>query len=121
MILKGVKTEIDVKVTAEVLQDNGRILKVPFMVTFKKPSRSENEALIEREKTYDEDTRYTRFKAAALKEHVLGWSGVPTATGEEFEFTEENLDAMLEITEYLNALWVSFTAVATGRGALKGN
>jgi len=36
-LLKGLKDRIDVKVTAEVMGDMGRKIKVPFVITLKKP------------------------------------------------------------------------------------
>lgn len=129
LILKGIKSELEVKVTAEVLTGSGRPTKIPFLVTYKKNGVKATEKVMAKEpeipRTVQDRPEYTRavikFQQDVLREHVLGWREVPTETGEPFEFNAENLDAMLDATEYLNALWDGFLSVSSGREALAKN
>lgn len=126
MILKGIKSSIELNVVAEVLTDNGRTLKVPFLVTYRKPSVSEARDMMSREPLPQDNPREytqlrTRFQQEVLRDNVLNWREVPTETGEPFEFSAENLNEMLDATEYLAALWSGFLTVVTGKGALTKN
>lgn len=121
-ILKGVKDRIDVKVVAECETDNGTTTKVPFVVTFKKPSVTESRDLIERlSDKLDDDGNVILPKITdeeLAKEYILGWAGVPTITGEPYEFTPENLAEMMEAREYLAALTRGMNEVLFGREAV---
>lgn len=124
-ILKGVKDRIDVKVTAEVEGDNGTTIKVPFVVTYKKPPESVAKQL--KKSLYpgvDADGIPLESDVTdheLMEEYLLGWSKVPTSTGEEFEFTPENVEAMLEAREYRLALVRGFLSVLLGRDAIRKN
>jgi len=123
MILKGVKDKIDVKVTAEIETDNGRTIQVPFMATFKKLN-SEDRALARLRFFGENDDDDNVIKEALstedlMDEYLLGWSNVPTETGEPFEYTPENLAEMLSAPEYADALYRGAYCAAFGKAALK--
>ena len=125
-ILKGVKSEIDVKVTAEVRADTGRVIKVPFIARYKKLSVTESEELMDSAPDGWEDQKdffkkQNKFQVDAIKANLLGWREVPTETGEAFDFTDENVDAMLEVPEYKLALWDGLLYAIRGKQALAKN
>jgi len=124
-ILKGVKDEINVKVCAEVNADHGKTIKVPFVVMYKKPGTSEaKEVLRKLNPGYDEDGVQLEPEVTddeLMDEYVLGWSDVPTSTGEEFEFSLENLEVMLDVPEYRIALVQGLRDVLLGKAAMRKN
>jgi hypothetical protein len=126
VILKGVKSEIDVKVCADVRGDSGRIIKVPFIATFKKLSVTQSEELLDSAPDeFDDQKDYLRkqnkFQIDAIKANLLGYRDVPTETGEKFEFTPENLDQMLDVPEYKVALWDGLIYAIRGKDAERKN
>jgi len=120
-ILKGVKDRIDVKVTAVVETDNGKDINVPFVVTYKKCTVPETVEIEEKLKHQFDDAGNITVEPMSdidlVKMLVLGWSQVPTQTGEEFEFNDENLDEMLQTREYLVALVTGAKQVLWGKEA----
>lgn len=124
-ILKGVQNEIQVKVTAEVDVDLGKIIKVPFVAMYKKPTYEEAkeiQRLLVPE--HDEDGSLVRDATSdedLLDEYLIGWSNVPTSTGEEYEFTPEHVAEMLEVREYRVALIQGFLTVLLGKPAMEKN
>jgi hypothetical protein len=125
-ILKGVKSEIDVIVKAEILGDNSQVTTVGFTATYRKLKVSEVQALMARAPRYqagDDDylRREAEFRRDSITENLLGWHSVPTTTGEEFAFTPENLGEMLEVPEYRAALWNGLMVAMSGKAALEKN
>lgn len=112
MLLKGVKDRIDVKVVAVVEVDNGEDIKVPFVVTYKKPT------IKERQETARQVNEGQKDDLDVVREYVLGWSEIPTTTGDPYPFTPENLDEMLQQREYQDALVQGYREVAYGRKAV---
>ena len=115
IILKGIKDQIDVKVTAEIDGDCGTSINVPFIVTYKKPTKSESIELIKRitgdgaEKITDEEL---------VGEYVLGWRELPDQNGEPIPFTPENLQLLTDTREYSSAIATGFQQVLFGRKAV---
>jgi hypothetical protein len=121
-ILKGVKDRIDVKVTAVVETDNGKDINVPFVVTYKKCTVPETVEIEEKLKTQLDAAGNVTAEPLSdpdlVKMLVLGWSQVPTQTGEEYEFSDEHLAEMLDTREYLVALVTGAKQVLWGREAV---
>lgn len=115
-ILKGVKSQIDVKITAEIDADNGRTIQVPFLATYRKPPVSETRELLEKINSPD-----GVMDEELIDQYLLGWQNVPTETGEPFPFTAENVAAMLEVREYRAALVKGLLSVVLGKAALQKN
>lgn len=112
-LLKGVKDRIDVKVTAEVMGDMGRKIKVPFVVTLKKPTQSEARAigLAAKDETLDMES--------TIREWLYGWSGLQGPGGEDVPFSEEALQEMLDSIEYTAALTDGIAEVLRGGAKAK--
>lgn len=120
-ILKGVKDRIDVKVTAVVETDNGKDINVPFVVTYRKCGVPETVEIEEKLKRKFDDAGNIVEPMSDMdlvKMLVLGWAQVPTQTGEEFEFNDENLEEMLSVREYLVALATGAKQVLWGKEAI---
>ncbi|MFT5766736.1 MAG: hypothetical protein ACI9DH_000555 [Halioglobus sp.] len=124
-ILKGVKNKIDVKVTAKLDSDNGRTEQVTFIVTYKKPNVEEQRELQARINPDINDNGDPVVDPITdqeiVDEYVLGWKEVPTETGEPFDFTPENVDAMMSAREYRAAIIEGLLTAVFGKGALAKN
>lgn len=120
-ILKGVKDRIDVKVTAVVETDNGKDINVPFVVTYRKCGVPETVEIEEKLRPKFDDAGNIVEPMSDMdlvKTVILGWAQVPTQTGEEFEFNDENLEEMLSVREYLVALTTGAKQVLWGKEAI---
>lgn len=114
-ILKGVKDRIDVKVTANIDTDNGRTIKVPFVVTAKKPSFDERKDVaqkIDRGELLDEDL---------VAEYLLGWHGLKDQNDSEIDFNAETLGDLMAATEYRAALVRGLLTAILGKEAMAKN
>jgi len=114
-ILKGVKDRIDVKVTANVDTDAGRTIKVPFIITSKKPMQDERKAIlkaIEAGEVEDE---------VVVREYLLGWKGLVGSDGDEVPFNDESLHEVLQAPEYLRAVVKGIILAIAGKEALAKN
>lgn len=115
IILKGVKDRIDVKVTAEVNSDNGRTIKVPFLITAKKPNFDERREVLQKvndEVLLDEDL---------VAEYLHGWSGLRGADDAEVMYNEDTLAAVMAAPEYRAALVRGLITAIVGKEALEKN
>lgn len=119
LILKGIKSEIDVKVCAECECDNGATVKVPFVITVKKPTNPERDELIKRlEPELDDDGNTVRPALTDIEladEYVLGWKGLMDAEGNEVMFSSENLQTLIGWREYADAIRNGLMEVIHGR------
>ena len=116
LVLKGVKSELDVKIAVEVDSDLGRTTQVKFIARFRKPGITEAKTLMDRlssDEGVDEQT--------LMQEYLLGWRDVVDDSGEPVEFSEENVNAMLEAREYRSALSSALLSVVLGKQALAKN
>lgn len=125
-ILKGVKSEIDVKVTAVIDGDMNTTTKVPFVVRYKKPTFEEGKEIRQRLAVQtpedEEETGLTTITDEEIAEnYIVDWKNVPTSTGEPFEFNPENLEEMMSVREYRRALVQGFLEVLLGKEALRKN
>jgi len=114
--LKGVKDQIDVKITAELEVDNGRIVPVPFVGTYRKPPVSEIQKTMEKINT-DQGVD----DAELMDQYLLGWKGLKGEDGGEIEYSQETLAQLLEVREYRKALSKGLMAVLLGKDALRKN
>lgn len=115
MLLKGAKSEIDVKVTAEVEIDNGKTMRVPFVCRYRKLPVNEARDLLERvasEGIGDEDL---------MRDHLVDWKGLEDADGDTVEFNADNLETVMQVREYRQAIVGGFMQVLMGRKALEKN
>jgi len=122
-VLKGVKDKIDVKVTAEIEMDNGRSMNVPFVTTFRKLTAEEvdqaRELITVEKDDHGNITKDAIGVEVIMDTYLLGWSNVPTETGEPFPYTPDNLAEMLTAPEYRDALYRGFYEATFGKVALK--
>lgn len=114
-ILKGVKDKIDVKVTAEVESDNGKIIQVPFIITSKKPD-------FEGRKAFGTALDDGGMKDEELvSEFLLGWHELRGADGQEIEYNEDTLSEVMAATEYRRAVVNGILRAVIGKDALAKN
>ena len=116
MILKGMKSQIDVKVTAEVDSDLGRTIPVTFVATFRKPPVSETREVLEQVQSaegVDDESLMDRF--------LLGWKELRGEDGSDIPYTPEALAAVMDSREYRTALVRGLMSVLIGRRALEKN
>lgn len=132
-ILKGVKSQIDVKVIANIDSDNGRTINVPFIVTSKKPNTEEkketlrkigeNRSILEAEEAGvaapDGCERYTDDEFIA--DYLIGWKGLTGEDGSTVEYNPENLAIVLDAPEYKGALVGGLWKALVGKDALAKN
>lgn len=116
-ILKGVKSEIDVKCEAEV----GDGVVVPFIATFRTFTHKERQefraALAEQMRDYNPAAW---DQAEVVRGRLIGWRDFPTQTDEPLEFNAETLDIVLDAPEYVDALYQGLLRVMNG-SAKSGN
>jgi len=114
-ILKGVRDRIDVKVIANVDTDHGKTLKVPFVITSKKPTQEERKAVMGAIKDGVIDDE------ALLREYLLGWHSLPGADGADVPFSDEAVQEVLQSPEYLQAVVTGILTAIAGKEALTKN
>lgn len=115
VVLKGIKEEIWVKVRAEVRQDKGAVIHVPFQIKCKKPLRDEQKRVsqaIDQQEMDDEQL---------VREYVLEWKDLKDANDDEIMFSDENLEVLLQAPEYLAALTRGALEAITGIKAIRKN
>jgi hypothetical protein len=132
-ILKGIKDTIDVDVEAVCAFDCGKVVKVPFVVTYKRPSkRPERKVLVDRLLGYATDEKDENGKAIFVEstltdqekyaECVLGWRGLLDVDNNEIPFSPEMLAELVDTPDYCDALWEGFLfAYKTGKQVLEKN
>jgi len=112
-ILKGVKQEINVRVTAVIPQDLGATIKVPFVVTYRKLKHKERKEALEQ----IESGELGDFEL--LEKYVVGWSQLKGADGQDVEFSPEMLEEVADEPEYLQAIIQGFFTAQLGRAAVR--
>lgn len=115
ILLKGVKDSIDIKVTANIDTDNGRTLKVPFIITAKKPTTKEQRDIGNALR----DDRMTDDQLIA--EFLMGWKGLQGADGNDVPFNDETLEMVLDAPEYRAAIQRGIKEALLGKEALAKN
>lgn len=109
MLLKGVKDEIEVRVTAVVETDNGGQLRVPFHCRYRKPTVSESKAIIEA------INQGTETDETLMEKYLLGWRGLKGQDDQDVPFGPDALGEAMQAREYREALVNGFTEVLLGR------
>ena len=115
MILKGQKSQIDVKITADVESDNGKTIRVPFVCTFKKPKVDEARdtlTALQSGDLKDEDF---------ISDYLIGWKGLDDDNGDAVEFNVDNLAEVINVREYRAAIVQGLMSVIAGREAIAKN
>jgi hypothetical protein len=97
-ILKGVKGQIDVKVTAEFDSASGSV-RVPFVAVYRRRSAVELGDLSETLKRQN-IAEYVDL----IRDCVVGWRNLEGNDGSSLPFSTEALDEMVNVPEYLTAL-----------------
>jgi hypothetical protein len=143
-ILKGIKETIDVDVEAVCAFDRGTVVKVPFVVTFKRPSkRQARKELIDLIYGYESDEQEkdengkpifvaglpkyvfvesTLTEQERYTECVLGWRDLLDQEGNAIPFTPENLQLLVDTPDYTAALWDGLLfAYKSGKQVLEKN
>lgn len=113
IFLKGVKNELWLQCVAEVRQDGGKPISVPFKIKFKKPSMREvkelqrdfQESLV----NFDVDVMID-----IIEGFVLDWD-MPGNDGNPVEFCEENLEIAMNDIDYFNAIANGFADLISGQ------
>jgi hypothetical protein len=115
-LLKGVRSEIDVKIEVPVGDDSGSVC---FVATYRKMTQTQRqqwrEKTAERLRTFPEK----HDQAEHVREWLLGWRDLKGPTGEEVEFSPENLDVALDAVEYCEALYSGFLDMVNGTALTK--
>lgn len=114
-ILKGVKDEISVKVTAEIDSDNGTTIRVPFVIRSRKPMQDERKAVLKRiaDGEIEDD--------ALVADYLLDWSNLKGADGSDVAYNEANLQEVLQAPEYRSAVVGGIVSAIVGKAALAKN
>lgn len=111
-ILKGVKEQIDVKVTAEFDSASGSV-RVPFVAVYKRRSAIELGELSEVLKRQNL-AEYVDL----IRDSVVGWRNLDASDGSTLPFSREALDEMVNVPEYLTALIEGLGEAVGNRKAL---
>lgn len=114
-ILKGVKEQIDVKVTANLDSDNGRTIQVPFVITAKVPKFDERKETLTRanEDAITDEELCNRY--------LIGWHSLQGADGEEVKFCDEALAEVMQEVPYRKAVVEGIMTAILGKEALRKN
>lgn len=113
-VLKGVTDQIWIKTTAKVRQDKGRHIDVPFELRCNVPSVSRIREL--REAFQDPDNGIT--DESMFRELVTDWD-MPGGDGNKVEFSDENIDLVLDHPDYLQAVSNALLELLFGKEALR--
>lgn len=116
-ILKGASDEFNVHQTVKVYNDNRSHIKVPCQFRFRRPNREQlseigreiNDALVKQ--------NYNRI-AEILREYLIGWT-MTGNDGQAVDFTDDNVDAVLDHPDYLTGLIEAFATVLNPAGKAK--
>ena len=112
MLLKGVKDEVELRITAICEIDNGAEERVPFHAKYRKPSVAESRAIV------DAIEQGAETDETLMEKHLLGWRGLKGADGQEVPFSAETLEIAMQAREYRAALVGGFMEVVLGRGVV---
>ena len=121
MILKGIKSEIDVKIEVVIVGDCGTIDTVPFVATFRTMKQSERQAWRKMVGEIMRETPELWDQAEHVRKHLIGWKEFPTTTGEVLEFNDDNVSMVLDAIEYCEALYAGFLSVINGTAIAKNS
>ena len=109
-ILRGTADTIEVNALAAITEDLGKVTKLKFKVTFKRLTVSEAKEKLKAMQDPDSDVT----EQSIIRDDLVKWRDLQ-GEGGEVEFTPENLEAMLEHFEYLNALMEAWGSAQLGR------
>jgi hypothetical protein len=109
MLLKGVKDEIEVRITAVCEMDNGGEERVTFHARYRKHSVADAGAILQAVSDGEETDE------TLMAKNLLGWRGLKGADGQEVPFTPEHVDIAMQAREYRTALVNGFMEVLLGR------
>lgn len=114
-LLKGVKDQIDIKVTANVDGDLGRTIPVSFIITVRKPKQSERKEIIPqiRDGQIDDET--------VIKTYLVGWRDLVGADGAQVPFNDETLAEVMDAPEYLRAVIQGIVTAIQGKELMAKN
>lgn len=111
-MLKGVKKHIEVPCTANVEGDIDEILQVDFICRFKRLT------ITETKETMKNRIEGDLTDVEIVRRDLHSWKDMPGDDGEDFPFTEENLEAALDNIWYLNALVDGWKRAQLGRDSV---
>ncbi len=117
-LLIGQRDRVTVKLTAVMIGDLGKDIKVTFKGTYKKLAVSEAQQLLN---DLNDDNTPVKDEDV-ITEHLLSWSEMPAPEASESDtvaFSPEALAEALEVDGYRRALVEGFMAVQFGREFLK--
>lgn len=113
-VLKGVKNEITLQVTANVMDDMGKETPVKFKLTFKRiADRKKVKEVVDSVANGENDD------LSVIREYLLGWSGIEFDDGTPVEFNDENLEMVMTDRDYARAIVDGFGKVQLGYKALQ--
>lgn len=130
IVLKGIREEIRVPVTAEIYAD-GKVQKVRFTAIYKRKSHKENKQVFDelqqrasviaqiRMGELSEDQELPGMSDDELLDaYLAGWE-LKGADGEDIEFSKEALAEVADVPEYRSALVVGLMECLTGARDLR--
>jgi len=107
-MLKGVKGELDARVTANVEVGLGKTIKVAFIATYEKLPRPVLKEVVEKARAgeiTDED---------CVRQYLRGWRDLKGHDDQDIPYCADALEEMLSSTEYTAALVEGFNMVQFG-------
>ena len=111
-VLKGAKRQIAVRVTAEIEQDLGKTLRVPFVAVFRRLRSSEYKEVLRRIDAQEIDD------ADIVRQYLVEWRDLEGEDG-PIPYSDEMREEMIEEPAYLRALIEGFFAAQVGAKALR--
>lgn len=114
-ILKGVKEQIDVKVIAECNSDVGRTIKVPFVITARKPKQAERKEILRQinEGEVEDET--------VIQSYLLDWKELRGEDGNLIDYSDDVLEEVLQAPEYVAAIVRGIMEAIVGKSAISKN
>jgi|GEM_PF-2580549 len=111
-LLKGVKDEVEVRITAQVEIDNGSTLPVTWHAKYRKPPVAEAREIVQAFESGE------LTDESAMDRYLLGWRGLKGEDGTEIPYSPEVLKKAMQSREYRQALVGGFLEVLLGREAM---
>lgn len=118
-LLKGVRSEIDVKIEVPIHEGPDVVSSVCFVATFRQMTQKQRQTWRAR----TAETLRTHPEKHDQSEHVrdwlVGWKDFPGAGGEPVDYTPENLEQVLDAIEYCDSLYAGFLEMVNGTALSK--
>lgn len=111
-VLKGEKDQITLTVDVQSMCDYGKVEPVPIELTFKKVANPQS--IFE---LYEKAGDKKLSDLEAIKDHLLGWK-ITYDDDTLVEFTEENIELVMAVKEYKDAIITGFNQVQLGYDAV---